>query len=236
MPRSRKRCPLCGSTTGPFNYEDSIPEWVRARTAKQGPFLAYEDGKRSVKDRPRRFRTPVCRSCNDWMNTEFENPAIDLLKELFTGWTRTLAMTEQRIVARWVAKTALMLRLHRRDLRPYPATVYHAFRQTGSPPSGMHIWLGTYGMAPPTQTPTLEHAPAVDLRYGGCYGTTLQIEHLVAQTLHCLLVNVGTLKNGAEQFGLLREIWPPTVGVTTSPPPFTMNDPSFEAVANQSLV
>ena len=232
-----KRCPLCLSTEGPFNYEDALPNWVREYVGKEGPFRAEENGIVTFnRKRPRRFKVPVCEGCNAWMNAEFETPAIDLLKELFEEWSRDLGPSEQLIVARWFSKTTLMLRLHQRALPQLPEPVYTTFRRDGSPPVGMHLWLGTYGKSPPGPETVLTYAPPADLRRLGCFGTIFQIRYLVAQTLQCTLVNVATLPNGAERIGILTEVWPPAIGKKPSPPRLSMNDAMFRAVADRWIV
>jgi hypothetical protein len=201
MAGTSKVCCLCGRTGREIrvSMEDTIPNWVRNYIATNPPFTLFLDGVpvSAPTPTPRRFRVPICRECNGWLNDEFENPAIDLMKELFDGWMRPLPVEEQILAGRWIGKTCLMKELWHRDRTQFPAQTYREFRATGQLPASLLIWLGVIDAAPSTP----ELAPPLkktDLRNSGCKTGILQIKRLGMQFVHCHLREVGTIENRAE--------------------------------------
>jgi hypothetical protein len=53
--------------------------------------------------------SPVCEPCQQLLNTQFEQPAKELLKALFGSSSMILTTEQQVILSRWLVKTALLL-------------------------------------------------------------------------------------------------------------------------------
>lgn len=139
------KCPLCGSS-GPRNLEDALPSWVRKYAEKQpgGPYVGTAYGRPYSGKRPPAFRVPVCVSCNRWMGRTFEEPARPVLIPLFQGHPQTVLPDDQRIIARWMAKSALMQELFDGVKGRVPTAVYRTFRRTGEPPADCRVFIGRY--------------------------------------------------------------------------------------------
>jgi len=110
------------------------------------------------------IKVQVCRGCNAWMNTTFENATRDLLNELRAGHRTALSPTNQARLAGWLTKTILMLNLWSEfDHDQYlTRSDYIRFRATEQPPSGTRIWLGSIEDADPgRETAVIRAVPAI---------------------------------------------------------------------------
>jgi hypothetical protein len=77
--------------------------------------------------------------------SQLEGTAKPLLEPLITGRTATLTVDEQRLVATWATKTALMAALGQLDsVDSVPPAVFHALREQGAPSTTTSIVVGAY--------------------------------------------------------------------------------------------
>jgi hypothetical protein len=211
------KCPLCGSS-GPRNLEDALPSWIRKYAEKQpgGPYVGTAYGRPYSGKRPPAFRITVCVSCNRWMGRTFEEPARPVLIPLFQGHPQTLLPDDQRVIARWMAKSALMQELFDGVKGRVPTEVYRTFRQTGEPPADCRVFIGRYAdngklpSTPPSSTPlparppTSQRAPP-RIQWEAITPSPI-LGFLVAQFLLPLTAN--RFVSVAAQRGLVIPIWP----------------------------
>jgi hypothetical protein len=92
-------CPLCAGA-GPLTKEDLVPSWIRRDVLRR-----YRPAPADI---PPRFVLRICATCNSNLGRKFEDPAAPILKKLIAGDPLSLDLSEQHIVARWIAKTTLI--------------------------------------------------------------------------------------------------------------------------------
>lgn len=113
----------------------------------------------------------ICNPCNNWLNSNFENPARDLLKPLMAGSPVELSIDEQIIVARWLAKTLLLRALKdaehpsrgplpRVDRRQHAQRIVREVMDTERPPADCLIYIGHFD-----ETLPFEETSRDDLSY-----------------------------------------------------------------------
>lgn len=85
----------------------------------------------------------VCRDCNHGWMSDMEAKTRDLLEPMLLGTrTRPLSVPEQKRVATWVYKTAIMLALaHSDDERFVPKEDYRFLYEQRVPPEGTYVWI-----------------------------------------------------------------------------------------------
>ncbi|HEX2682186.1 MAG TPA: hypothetical protein VHQ03_12970 [Candidatus Dormibacteraeota bacterium] len=91
------------------------PEWLKDHA--EHPTGTYGIGVEGDPDATREWtggafelRSRVlCEHCNKRFGDELEGPASQLFPEMFRGQSKRLAPTEQRLLAQWFYKTALMV-------------------------------------------------------------------------------------------------------------------------------
>jgi hypothetical protein len=150
-------CPLCGSS-GRRNREDALPSWVLRYAEMQpgGPYVGAAYGRPYSGRRPPAFRVPVCTSCNGWMGRTFEEPAKRLLIPMFEGLAQTLKSDSQRVLAQWIAKSALMQSFSTGQQTEYPRGFIGRSDELENHPSAARCSLGDILIAANYQ-PTLAH-------------------------------------------------------------------------------
>ena len=160
----------------------------------------------------------VGEQCNSWMGRTFEAPAKPILLPLIDGWPQSLLPQAQEIVARWVAKTAIIDAIGH-SVRP-PDRVYREFRRTGDPPAGSRVLLGRYSSPGVNQysrprfvRPQSTGGAPVDLEF-------LPFSAILGQliVLFCLPLRGPDVRTVAEARGKLLPIWPPADAPVTWPP------------------
>src|SRR6266508_2629033 len=124
LPPAPGRCAFCRATE--VTDEHVWPKWVSRKLAGHDGFtMPSPHG-------PRRMRSlditaPVCVTCNNRWLSVLEKDVQPVLGPLIHGEERTLAPDEQRLLATWAIKTALMLDLG--GGRPLiPTGFYYDFR------------------------------------------------------------------------------------------------------------
>jgi hypothetical protein len=220
-------CPLCGSS-GRRNREDALPSWVLRYAEMQpgGPYVGAAYGRPYSGRRPPAFRVPVCTSCNGWMGRTFEEPAKRLLIPMFEGLAQTLKSDSQRVLAQWIAKSALMQELFNGPTDRVPAGVYRTFRRTGEPPERCQMFIGRYtdsgklpaypGTSLPKMVDSQTRQQTPQQGQWEAMTFTPILGHFLAQ--FCLqLTHTGFVSEAAKR-GLVVQIWPPTEDRVSWPP------------------
>lgn len=205
--------------------------WVNEmyKRASPGPFVSVRDDvATSLSPTPRRFKTrKPCVSCNGWMNQTFEIPTADLLKLMMEHAQRvTLESADQELVARWVVKTTMMLRLTHQHRPQYPTREYRRLRETGAIGPSWKVWIGaqTFPNKRQSHHNLAAKSPVSIPRTFAPYinGMTQSIGHLVMQVLYKGGRDDWTVQNGAESIGIVKRIWPVSIRPVVWPPRFVL--------------
>src|SRR5262245_41546104 len=104
-----RHCIFCGRQGS--SKEDIFPLWVTRVLAENGPFSVRNSHGRNKQNLGTfgLFTREVCPRCNNgWMST-LESSANPLLSPILTGTSAKWDLDEQRVVATWAFKTALMI-------------------------------------------------------------------------------------------------------------------------------
>lgn len=130
-------CIFCGDTDSPLSKEDAWPKWLNA-------LLQIPDGKTAGlviqgageqrHEKPGMTRIhpsitkKVCRVCNNGWMAKLEGKVKPILEPLVRGEARLLSEADQRLLARWAIKTAMVLQ------HTIPG-------ETGFPPIDVYRWV-----------------------------------------------------------------------------------------------
>jgi hypothetical protein len=142
LPPSLDRCPFCGDEG--VTEEHVIPQWLSRLLVERGDLI----DKASVHV-PRRLKkvdltVPCCETCNhEWLSV-LENDVRPILAPMVRGEnTRRLEPDQQRLLATWALKTAMMLDLT--SGRPtIPAGFFHSLRQKREAFESSIVDIGAY--------------------------------------------------------------------------------------------
>jgi len=140
LPPPAGRCAFCRATE--VTDEHVWPKWISGQLrGHRGFTMATPHGPRKMRSLD--ITAPVCVTCNNRWLSVLEKDVQPVLGPLIYGEERTLSPDEQRRLATWVVKTALMLDLGGGS--PFiPAGFYYDFRLRRSPLPGQVVWLGAY--------------------------------------------------------------------------------------------
>lgn len=157
---STKRCVFC-DVAGNRTKEHVIPLWLGSLLYRaQPPTGDSSSGKRFTHrfnpgpddtSPPREWSTDevdlvtnsVCEKCNNGWLHGLESEARPVLTRLVMGKRTDLSSTEQKTVATWSYKTALLFQLLRAEnARPIPHGRFHELFVLRRPPAETRIWLG----------------------------------------------------------------------------------------------
>jgi hypothetical protein len=140
LPPTGGFCAFCGGADA--SDEHVFPKWVSEELNKLAPMEMTTDyGKRSVRSLDMTAR--ICSTCNNRWLSVLENDVRTVLAPLIRGHERTLTVDEQRRLAAWATKTALMLDLAS-GAAVIPSGFYYEFRQLRMPLPSHLVWLGAY--------------------------------------------------------------------------------------------
>jgi hypothetical protein len=142
LPPGADACAFCGSP--PTTDEHVWAKWISDELRRNGSFLIQSD------HGPRRqpsinITVPVCATCNNRWLSVLENDVRPVLAPLVRGERmRLLSVEDQRLLATWGVKTALLLDLSTGS-PVVPAGFFHDFRLRRCPLESHFVWLGAYG-------------------------------------------------------------------------------------------
>ncbi len=133
-------CAFCGAADA--TDEHVFPKWVSRALTKLAPLqMKTEFGPRALTQIE--VTAPVCEKCNTRWLSVLEKDAQPILAPLIRGEERTVSPNEQRLLAAWAVKTALMLDLASgRSI--IPTGYYYNFRQVRQALPSQIVWLGAY--------------------------------------------------------------------------------------------
>jgi hypothetical protein len=138
-------CIFCGAK--PLTREHLFPLWLSEIVRDGADFFSHADGKGRNWSHPKldiKVKC-VCGPCNwGWMH-ELEDEAAPTLTPLIRGEARTLTANDQRLIGRWVAKTATVVTSVERRAAQVPADLRRLVRDQTEPPRNVHIDLYAYG-------------------------------------------------------------------------------------------
>lgn len=148
LPPALGRCPFCGSSG--LTEEHVWPKWIsRLLVDNVGTMLLPSPwGPRQSTEL--KLKVPICRECNnDWLGT-LETDVGPILGPMVLGpmpgepQARTLTSDEQRLLAKWAVKMALMFDLYARPNSTIPAFYYRQFYLYKQALPNMVVLLGAY--------------------------------------------------------------------------------------------
>jgi hypothetical protein len=140
LPPTSGRCAFCGDTE--VTDEHVWPKWIsRKLGGRHGFIIASPHGPRLR--RHLGMTAPVCMACNNRWLSVLEKDVQPILGPLIFGKERSLPPDEQRLLATWAVKTALMLDLGS-DRPIIPTGFYHDFRLRRGPLPNYLVWIGAY--------------------------------------------------------------------------------------------
>jgi hypothetical protein len=200
-------CAFCGGVDS--TDEHVFPKWVSEELNKLAPMEMTTDyGKQSV--RSLEMTTRICATCNNGWLSVLENDVRTVLAPLIGGRERTLSVDEQRRLATWAAKTALMLDLAS-GAPVIPSGFYYEFRQLRTPLRSQVVWLGAY----------LGNKKAVSAEHRGLhigigedelpngFVTTFSVFRVVFQVFGYFTVDSASMNDTRLLNAALAPIWPP---------------------------
>lgn len=130
--------------------EHVFARWLTAALVRQGgePLVHRNDSPGHPESRDaREFDFVVraaCQDCNNGWMSALESRARPLLTPMMRGERRQLTSADQKSIATWATKTAMLIEIT--DTDPTVRDVdRHALRKTQAPPAHTLIWLARYG-------------------------------------------------------------------------------------------
>ncbi len=235
-------CAFCGSTKRPRGKEHVFADWLSTIGLDESP-VEYHVGRLNRVAR-RWTSSPftatvgaVCDDCNHGWMSQLEGDAKPVLTPLILGEARELSADDQRLIAVWAFKTALVAMLSSSDeeraqgygVPSEEYTALYANREHPEPLPHSQFWIGYYaGRRPPGTIRVvplvigLENIPEPDMP--AAYLVTIAIGKLLVQgvrfTAPSLYVDLATELE-------VPGIWP-TQGAVPWPPDARVDDEAFE--------
>lgn len=237
----RKHCVFCGSHEK-MTREHVVPEWLEGVIDRPEGFILTHFGSHHP-TRSRRtgkldvVARQVCEPCNvTWMSA-LESACSPLLTPMIRGQSRNLSEQDQRLIASWSYKTALMFSFTAAG-GALPAGHYQRFFAEREPPPTTAVRLGAYvgsdrwvmwvfrqGLVRGKPNPgVLEQRP-------DGYCTTFIFGHLVVQVLDHFFPQNRSSEDLAVTRAIFTEVWPASGSVQSWPPTYIMDDGLAQAVA-----
>jgi len=141
LPPTLERCPFCDESDP--TDEHVFPQWVSRELASLGTLTDHRSphGPRPIEKIG--ATAPVCRKCNNRWLSVLENDTKPVLGPMIRGEEQRLFADQQRLLATWALKTAMMLDLASGD-PVIPAGFFHALRQQRQPFPSSFVFLGAY--------------------------------------------------------------------------------------------
>lgn len=227
---TRGFCAFCGATD--TTEEHVWPKWISRTLANYGGFvMATPNGARRL--RALEVTAPTCPKCNNRWLSVLENDVQSVLGPMIGGRERTLSIDEQRVLATWAVKTALMLDLAS-GTPVVPTGFYYEFRQRRSPLPTNVVWVGAY-CGPHWAAwarHTGLHIGIADDQPPNAFVTTFTAFRIVFQVLGHFTVGGATLREGRQLAAGLARIWPPSLQPVDWPPlKLAFGDKSLQMLA-----
>jgi hypothetical protein len=140
LPPDRTVCAWCDAADA--SDEHVFAEWISKELARCPLMRETDHGPLPITSID--LTAPVCTRCNNrWLSVLEKDAQRILAPMIHRPDTVTLTTEDQRLLATWAVKTAMMLDLASAE-PVIPAGFYHAFRQARAPLPGNWVWLGAY--------------------------------------------------------------------------------------------
>lgn len=226
-------CAFCGAAE--TSEEHVWPRWVSRELSRYGGFIVSTPyGSRRVPSLE--IKAPVCRPCNNRWLSVLEHDVQPLLGPMLHGQERTLAPDEQRLLAAWAVKTALMLDLSG-GAPLVPTGFYHDFRLHRRALDSHIVFLAAYlgsRRAVWAQRAGLRIGGIPDTQPPNAFVATFTVFRVVFQVLGHFTVGSATLHGERWPFApALVQIWPPQDHPVEWPPNrFALGDDALADLAN----
>jgi hypothetical protein len=220
-------------------------KWIRKLLPQGGVMIAGQnDLRRDPAERTYRSHyidvvSPcVCAKCNnEWMNV-LDQRAQPLMAPMVASLDRlALSLEDQRVLATWAVKVALVLdyaeTLDRPEADPRPLgivkpPVHHYLYQQGIPPDYVHVWLAAQEdvgleilslaggrQGPP---PTLSGAPLLGEEAHQMYVATFRVGHAIFQVFVPDPGSTWVPERDPQFADSVIQLWPPTFKPAWWPP------------------
>jgi hypothetical protein len=217
LPPPLDRCPFCNGDTE--TDEHVFPNWISKLLSARGGLVD-----KSSPYGPRRLRkidrtTPSCASCNhEWLSV-LENDTSQILAPMVRGEGRRLEPAEQKLLATWALKTAMMLDLTSGN-PTVPAGFFHMLRQRREPFESAIVDIGAYidsTWAAWAQPRALHIAVDTAERPNGVVVTIL-VGRVIFQVVAHFARGEMSIDDDRIYKDALARIWPPSPNVLEWPP------------------
>ena len=165
----------------------------------------------------------VCGTCNSGWMSSLEATARPLLTRMIGGDVLVLDETQQRLVATWAVKTALMFDLMSRE-RLFPDEYFEAFFKAQVPVPGTVVRLGGYYE---DRWSTRFQRDVLSRKGDDIVLTTMQFHAMVLQTVLDVPMDPSFVNLKTIPAGVIVRIWP-VLGKRRFPPLVVMNTQDIE--------
>lgn len=234
-------CIFCGRT--PVTKEHVFPQWLNrylpsgeAQILEQSRYGAgaYDVSRRNIGlDFCVR---KVCAQCNNGWMSKLEAESIDLLDPLINDLgLRLISLHDQRRIALWATKTAMVLDNTQSD-PVLPQNKLARMRSNRAIPRGARVWLGAFAERQPMVTGLTVRIDTVDIDNSGTplptgLYTPIKIGHMCLYVYFPMMDFV--IQNRPPYTMALARIWPRRASDLPWPPPAQpANGAAFEEFAD----
>jgi hypothetical protein len=244
MATDRRTCVFCGSA--PVTAEHALPQWMSKVVPGNGRFTHLQ-----IKPARTARRTPmidirvrvVCSNCNSGWMSQLETSSMNVLSPMIRGEVTTLSIDEQKTVAAWAVKTAIVLQATG-PARDIPGSHARRLRERGEAPPGVAVAVGHYvgtmsAMYGGTRLHILpEEGRDHDLpsrrdpRFG--YRATICVGHLAIQAYQFETTQFVDPDFGIPRVPPFLSIWPAPRSVVRWPPPLALDDRALRALVERA--
>jgi len=177
-------------------------------------------------DEPSLTTAAVCLDCNNGWLGKLENQVSSIAKPLLLGEAQALDAGDQRCIATWSYKTALMLQLVRRpSLRVIPEQRFSELYRLGRPPHDVRVWLGSPGNASAVHEASAEiRLAGRDLAVPGFF-TAFALGRLLVLCAGRLVPDPELIRPGSTVNARITvEVWPASLRPVYWPPTQSVED------------
>ncbi|MEA2825945.1 MAG: hypothetical protein QOG43_384 [Actinomycetota bacterium] len=215
IPPRPGECPFCEFAPR-ISEEHVYPAWMtrefrRLASPSQRPFVFSLDGSHPRATSTIDLTVPVCGPCNNRWLSVLENDVAPLLGPMLRGEDRDLSLNNQRLLATWAVKTALLLNLVQSEKAFIPTGCFREFRQQRQPLGSTVVWIGAYSgrrwAAWARQIPLYLGKPGPDKP--NAFLTTFTAMRVVFQVLGHFTSGNMTIHDERLASLALHSIWPP---------------------------
>jgi hypothetical protein len=166
VPRQCAACIFCGQTDSPQHKEDVLPKWIaRPWPDSYIQVKAIKTGRKFVaRGHLGIVARGPCQRCNNTWMSQLENVAKPLLLPMMQGEQTELTPDSQRLLARWLTKTCMMIDLastphESRFFRPRDHKRFFANQDI---PPNTSVYIGSYD-APGVGVKTRDYSLTFDI-------------------------------------------------------------------------